>query len=118
MEKHTKEGTSPVVFKVYFLLLGCSTGCLNGLILQIYGRFESSKQLLFYMAYIFENEKKVQKNRFNRLPKKFKLTYGDAAFYTRNEGRIELIHLALLKKRIKKLLKKREKKIEYIREKV
>lgn len=70
------------------------------------------------MAYIFENERKVQKNRFSRQEKFFKLTYGTSAFYTNNEGRIELIQLAFLKRRLKKLLKKRELKIEYIREKI
>ena len=70
------------------------------------------------MTFIFEKEKKIQKNRFFRRPKKLKLTYGTAAFITDFEGRIELVHLIFLKKRLKKFLIKRDKRLEYNREKI
>ena len=49
------------------------------------------------------NEMKLQKNRFSKNSKFKKLNYGNVGFLVKKEGRLELIHLFILKKLIKKL---------------
>lgn len=54
------------------------------------------------------NEMKLQKNRFGKNPKFKNLNYGDVGFLVSREGRLELIHLFMLKKLVKKLIKVRK----------
>jgi len=61
---------------------------------------------------------KMQKNRFFKKPKKIEIKFGDAALTTINEGRIELIHLSVIKKIIKKFITKKKSEIDAIREKI
>ena len=61
---------------------------------------------------------KIQKNRFYKLPKKPKLTFGDYGLITKNEGRIELVQLTSIKKIIKKFIKKKKSNLDIIREKI
>lgn len=61
---------------------------------------------------------KMQKNRFFKKPKKIEIKFGDAALTVLNEGRIELIHLSVLKKIIKKFITKKKSEIDVIREKI
>ena len=61
---------------------------------------------------------KMQKNRFFRNPKTPKIVFGDSALISKNEGRIELIHLTLLKKIIKTFIKKKKSNVDIIREKI
>jgi len=60
----------------------------------------------------------MQKNRFCRLPKPLRLNFGNAGYITDREGRIELIHLAFFKKKIKKLIKKVDLRFEMRKEQV
>jgi hypothetical protein len=53
---------------------------------------------------------KLQKNRYNRTPKKIIIPFGEAAIIVLNEGRIEFVQLNLLKKKIKKLTSRRNSK--------
>lgn len=60
----------------------------------------------------------MQKNRFFKKPNKIKLNFGEFAFFTSREGRIELIHLSILKKNMKNFVKKKKNNIDVIREKI
>lgn len=70
------------------------------------------------MVLVANEEKKLQKNRFSRKPKKPKLDFGDCGLITINEGRIELIQLTFLKKLVKSFIKKKKSNIDIIREKI
>ena len=60
----------------------------------------------------------MQKNRFFKKPNKIKLNFGEFGFFTSREGRIELIHLSILKKNMKNFVKKKKNNIDVIREKI
>jgi ribosomal protein L16/L10AE len=60
----------------------------------------------------------MQKNRFFKKPNKIKLSFGEFGFFTSKEGRIELIHLSILKKNMKNFVKKKKNNIDVIREKI
>jgi hypothetical protein len=62
--------------------------------------------------------KNMQKNRFYSNPKKRFNKFGDFGIAAKNEGRLELIHISMLKKKIKPLIKKKKSEIDIIREKV
>lgn len=62
--------------------------------------------------------KKMQKNRFFKKPKKNFNKFGDFGLACKNEGRIELIHINKLKKKIKFFIKKKKSEIDIIREKI
>ena len=70
------------------------------------------------MVIIANEEKKIQKNRFFRGPKRPKLDFGDFGLITKNEGRLELVQLTLFKKIVKSLIKKKKSNIDIIREKI
>lgn len=70
------------------------------------------------MVIIANEEKKIQKNRFYRKPKKPKLDFGDFGLITKNEGRLELIQLSFFKKIVKTFIKKKKSNIDIIREKI
>lgn len=70
------------------------------------------------MVIVLNEEKKIQKNRFFRKPKKPKLDFGDFGLITKNEGRIELIQLTFFKKLVKGFIKKKKSNIDVIREKI
>lgn len=61
------------------------------------------------MVLVANIEKKIQKNRFSRKPKKPKLDFGDFGLITKNEGRIELVQLSFFKKIVKTFIKKKKK---------
>lgn len=62
--------------------------------------------------------KKIQKNRFFSNPKKRFNKFGDFGLACKNEGRLELIHISMLKKKIKTFIKKKKSEIDIIREKI
>ena len=64
------------------------------------------------------NLNKIQKNRFKTSSKKTFNKFGDFGLACKNEGRIELIHLTQIKKKIKPLIKKKKSEIDVIREKI
>lgn len=70
------------------------------------------------MVLVANEERKIQKNRFFRKPKKPKINFGDAGLITIKEGRIELIQLTVLKKLVKSFIKKKKSNIDIIREKI
>lgn len=70
------------------------------------------------MVIIANEEKKIQKNRFFRKPKKPKLDFGDFGLITKNEGRLELIQLTFFKKMVKSFIRKKKSNIDIIREKI
>jgi hypothetical protein len=62
---------------------------------------------------VFDNslrEVKLQKNRGYKLTKTFKVRFGEYAFVASNESKMELIHLTILKKFIKKIIKQNKKR--------
>lgn len=61
---------------------------------------------------------KIQKNRFKKNPKKSSNKFGDYGLSCKNEGRLELIHISILKKKIKTFIRKRKSEIDIIREKI
>ena len=61
---------------------------------------------------------KIQKNRFFNKPKKPQNKFGDVGLVCKNEGRLELIHLSLIKKKIKSFIKKKKSNLDVIREKI
>ena len=63
-------------------------------------------------------DKKIQKNRFFKKPKMFKLSFGDSGIVSTNEGRIEFVQLSLIKKIIKLFIKKKKSNVDIIREKI
>lgn len=70
------------------------------------------------MVIIKNQEKKLQKNRFSRNPKKPKISLGDAGIITKNEGRLEFIQLSFIRKLAKKFISKKKSEIDLIREKI
>lgn len=70
------------------------------------------------MVLVNNEERKIQKNRFCRKPKKPKLSFGDFGLITKNEGRLELIQLSYFKKIVKTFIKKKKSNIDIIREKI
>lgn len=74
--------------------------------------------LVFNMVFIFSKDKTMQKNRYFSKPKPLRLNYGNAGFITDHEGRLELIHLFFLKKRLKKFILKQDLRIAHMREKI
>jgi hypothetical protein len=70
------------------------------------------------MVSIKLDEKKMQKNRFFRKPKNIRLIYGESGLVVIKEGRIELIHLTLLKRLLKSLIVKKKNEVDYSREKI
>lgn len=65
---------------------------------------------------IFSN---IQKNRFFKKPENVKKNnFGDFSLICKNEGRIELIHVSILKKKIKTLIKKKKSEVDATREKI
>lgn len=70
------------------------------------------------MVLILDNIKKIQKKRIKRNFKKPKIKFGDFAIVSKNEGRLELIQLSHLKKKLKNLIKKKKSEIDQIREKI
>lgn len=64
---------------------------------------------------VFNN---IQKNRFFSKPIKKKNKFGDFSLVCLNEGRIELIHISIFKKKLKTLIKKKKSEIDIIREKI
>jgi ribosomal protein L16/L10AE len=63
-------------------------------------------------------ERKYQKNRFFKNPKKIKINFGDAIIINLKEGRLELIQINSIKKFLKKLIKKKIKKLSFNRERI
>lgn len=70
------------------------------------------------MVILKNQEKKLQKNRFTRNPKKPKISLGDAGLITKNEGRLEFVQLSSIKKIVKKFISKKKSEIDLIREKI
>lgn len=70
------------------------------------------------MVIIKNQEKKLQKNRFSRNPKKPKISLGESGIITKNEGRLEFIQLSFIKKIVKKFISKKKSEIDIIREKI
>lgn len=70
------------------------------------------------MVIIQNQEKKLQKNRFSRNPKKPKTSLGDSGIITKNEGRLEFIQLSSIKKFVKKFINKKKSDIDITREKI
>lgn len=62
--------------------------------------------------------KKIQKNRFFKNPKESFNKFGDFGLACRNEGRLELIHISMIKKKIKPFIRKKKSEIDIIREKI
>ena len=61
----------------------------------------------------------MQKNRFFLNPKKTKKSkFGDFSLVCKNEGRIELIHISMFRKKIKTFIRKKKSESDVIREKV
>lgn len=67
---------------------------------------------------VLVDNKKIQKNRFFKNPKKAKLNFGDFGLAFINEGRLELIQINLIKKKVKTFIKKKKSEIDIIREKI
>ena len=67
---------------------------------------------------VLRDNKKMQKNRFFRGPKKSLLKFGDFGLAFKNEGRLELIHISILKKKVKFFIRKKKSEIDIIREKI
>ena len=61
----------------------------------------------------------IQKNRFKQNTKYLKENrFGDFGMVTKNEGRIELIHISIMRKKIKSFIMKKKSESDIIREKV
>lgn len=67
---------------------------------------------------VVSDNKKIQKNRFFKNPKKNKLNFGDFGIACKNEGRLELIHISNIKKKVKTFIRKKKSEIDIIREKI
>ena len=70
------------------------------------------------MVNVKHEDRKMQKNRFFKNPKKIKLNYGDSGLIVTREGRIELIHLTIMKKFIKNFVKKKKNESDFSRERI
>ena len=70
------------------------------------------------MVISIDSIKNIQKKRIKRNFKKPKLKFGDFGLVCKNEGRLELIQLSKLKKKLKFLIGKKKSEIDLIREKI